>query len=134
MRKLTREEAVSLHRQMWNEIANLLHEGKHYTVVMEYKRQALYRLGISDALHEKPLNHCFCCEYSNQNGKVGDVGCPLCPLHWADTDRPCMNTCGHDDSPYSKFTLSLSVFRGVDYEKAEQYAREIANLPERTDV
>lgn len=137
MRTITKEEAITLHRKMWNEIADMIKEGIHYSLVMEYKREALDRLGVERGVHERPLNHCYCCEYSEQNAVRGVHGCPNCPLEWSTQERVgAVNpTCGWDDSPYSKFVYALPASDNFErLEKLEQYAREVANLPERTEV
>ena len=139
MRTITKEEAVTLHRKMWNEIADMIKDGVHHAMVMDYKREALDRLGVERGTHDRPLNHCYCCEYSKQNEVTNKVGCiHTCPISWIGKDKETSqwsNTCGHDDSPYSKFTHALSIHNGgQDFTKAEQYAREVANLPERPEV
>lgn len=135
MRTITKEEAVTLHRKMWNEIANMIHEGIQYTLVSAYKEGALDRLGIERTDAKRPLQNCFACEYAKQNVECNMCLCSSCPLNWTGAEhRWDWKNCQDEGSPYRKFTYALSVHKGLDYEKAEQYAREIANLPERTEV
>lgn len=126
MRTITKEEAIALHRQMWNQIADMLEAGEKIGFVGTCKQEALDRLGIPR--NERPELNCYCCEYNKQN-KVDNV-CGKCPLNWTGAEHAWEDSCGFDEAPYQQFCIALN---REDYDKATKLAREIANLPERKE-
>lgn len=111
--ELTREQAIAEHRKMWSWIAGETERTGHKLE----KRDYFIRNGIS----EKIFLNCFCCEYVHQNGN----GCVLCPIDWGnyiDGQNRCMESLLYD------WTYSCD-----SHEESAQLARQIANLPERTD-
>lgn len=118
MRKWTREEAVKKHRELWNEIANIL-SGMETRDITDWilKRVALENLGEK----EMPLNNCYCCEYVQPYDHGNS--CDTCPVKWGCSGEFCC-----DDSEFGDFKEALW-FR--EYDLAREIALGIANLPER---
>lgn len=107
--KLTKKEAVRLHRQLWNRIADK---------TLKEKRCVVKEDVIEEITDETVLENCFCCEY---DGKIRD-DCECCPILW-----PQKEYCTYVGSPYSEWQ------RTADYKRAAELARQIAELPERPD-
>lgn len=109
---MTKSEAISKHRQLWNTIAEMIESGVRYYSAFEYKIEALKRIGEERYLH----SNCYLCGYILTN----DLACHQCPLKWKHIE------CG--DSEYKDFENAL--YHGC-YGSAYRIAREIANLPEK---
>ena len=108
MMKLTREQAIAEHRKMWRWIAEeTLKRKKKVWKENYFKEHPEYK--------ELPISLCWCCDYV-------DDKCSQCPLVWPD------RTCFRKDSLFVKW------FFEKDYEKAAEYAREIAELEERKEI
>ena len=114
--ELTREQAIAEHRKMWNWIADeTLRKG--YKVKKEHY---LKKHGFDKALI---INNCFCCEYVWYMAELRDIEgnlCSLCPIDWGDGKRCWI-------SLYDLWVHSDNL------EEVAQLARQIADLPERTD-
>lgn len=123
--KLTKEEAVRRHRELWNKIAELCCTGKFR--VYEIKRAALEALGYVDPI-EFPDSMCWACEYAINNAiylhRTNEGVCCSCPIKWKTAS--CYNTCGEYDM-WDRY------MRDGNYEKAAEMAKVIANLPEKED-
>ena len=121
--KLTREEAVSLHRKMWNWIADRIEEEKayqDYQDINNLKEEYCYREGFYYV-----RNDCFCWEYANCN-------CDFCPIEWGSDlkDYMCLDKYEvYDD----KGLYRLSTYE-TDWKEQVKLARKISNLPERENV
>ena len=70
--KLTKEEAISYHRQMWSDMQKEL--GDNPKERIHFKRDWVNR-HFPD---EQIFNNCFLCEYTNLKG----LGCDSCPIKW----------------------------------------------------
>ena len=117
--RLTREQALNEHRKMWNWIADET-EKRGYKVS---KRDYLYR---KRGFHELLFNDCFCCEYALSAMKKGaDTTCSMCPIDWGIDETGKHITCL--SSVYDKWNNATNPIN------AAQLARQIAELPERTD-
>lgn len=129
--KMTKEEAIVNHRRLWNEIADMLDRGERYDHVDVLKRQALNNIGEENDIH----NNCYCCEYAKND-------CRKCPVIWNNEryyDYMCET--GYDDifddlydvKDKSEWANFLILIKQKDYDIAAEIAREIANLPERSE-
>lgn len=68
--ELTREEAVSEHRKMWNWIADKIEEEKRDQDIFDLKEEYCNREGYNDIRSD-----CFCCGYTKYI-------CDYCPIEW----------------------------------------------------
>lgn len=115
---LTREKAIAEHRKMWNWIADRIEKGKNFVDIDERKDQYLEKLKIQIY----PVESCFLCEYANRKkGKRYQKPCRFCPVENPDGDG-CLGG------------LYYAVCRAETWQEQAALARQIANLPERTDV
>lgn len=122
--KLTREEAIQKHRELWNWIADETERRQDCVSKKEY----FENIGVGR--NEVPLNNCYCCEYAhNQTNTFGATKCESCPI-WS-FDKPCESTFESDNLPYD---LWRCAYESGAWEKAAKYARIIANLPERSET
>ena len=118
---LTKEEAVRLHRELWNKIAELIKENgieKYDYNIDKIKKSALEELGYDP---KNIYEYCWCCEYNNEHG---GYRCKRCPVEWDNI------ICS--ESEFGEFWYA------VEDEESEELAYniaiKIANLPEREDV
>ena len=118
--KLTREEAVSWHRKMWNWIADRIEEEKDYQDINNLKEEYCYREGFYCVISD-----CFCCEYASFN-------CNFCPIEWGGGLKysMCLDQYKEKDN---KGLYSLCCDE-KDWKEQAKLARQIANLPERQDL
>ena len=144
MKNLTKSEAVRLHREMWNWIANKL-EGKNGSYYLnELKEIYIYSVLELDIEEEYILNDCFCCEYAKMDN--GDFDCSRCPLIWGTEENAKEYFCEEgfyeipNELPIAKirtdglWTDARELTFEDRAEDAAKYARYIANLPEKEDV
>lgn len=158
---LSRSEAVRLHREMWRWIADELEkmsklstaeleEHELYCLDLEdIKEEFCRRKGKK---YKNVAYFCFCCEYSDQRLKLihkspSDNNYPLhncyfCPLKWGSEtnvdDYYCMDKEKYDDfhglyelcnnEIILAMRLRINYFHYLD---ASQYAKQIAELPEK---
>ncbi|MFR2774827.1 MAG: hypothetical protein ACLTBR_03240 [Anaerostipes sp.] len=128
MEKLTREQAVSLHRKMWNWIADETERTR--TIINKY--EYFKAMGITYS-YDIPDYACYCCEYAiQQNNEEYENRCKCCPLDWgSDCDEyMCLDKkfMGYYDGLFERWNLATSIY---DIEESIELAREIANLRER---
>ena len=114
--KLTKSEAVQEHRKMWNWIADETEKRK--VIVAKYD----YFLENGIPPNEHPMNHCWCCEYTEYKF------CDRCPIVWAESCGEVVINCVGPKSPYRAW------MRTNNWQEASELARQIANLPEQTDM
>lgn len=90
--KLSFEDAVAKHREMWTWIAD---ESEKRGTLMS-KLQYLIEHGMSGSAI---IAQCFCCEYTRQfhNGSYRAICCEYCPIHWTE-DPNIVDYCSTDDS------------------------------------
>lgn len=117
---LTREQAIAEHRKMWNWIADQIEIFK--TVFSIDILKDLY-LGTFKKVLIHPIESCFLCEYARNERNKKDFGtsCDHCPVTRAN-GYGCLGG------------LYYSVCRAETWQEQASLARQIANLPERTDV
>lgn len=118
--ELTREEAISKHRKMWNWIADRIEEEKEYQDIGDLKIEYCDREGFDDI-----ENNCFCCEYTQ-------VNCGSCPIEWHSHLYEYM--CEQKDEEDDDKGLYLLCCDESDWREHAKLARQIANLPERENV
>ncbi|MFR2774759.1 MAG: hypothetical protein ACLTBR_02895 [Anaerostipes sp.] len=118
MEKLTREEAIELHRKMWNWIADETEKTGRFIQKDDYFL----------ATHNIPAHFCYCCEYAIQQNNGEFIGrCKYCPLDWRNrlNEYMCQNnvTVRDHQGLYGRWTFEK------DIQERSRLARQIANLP-----
>ena len=116
--RITKEEAVRRHRELWNKIAEMIKENgcAAYNWNGDYiKLKALDILGYDENIK----NDCWCCEYDILRSTEQNT-CKNCPIKW--NDQYCY------DSEYRDFCRTLDA--KDDDDEAYRIAKVIANLPE----
>lgn len=123
MEKLTKQEAIRLHRLMWLWIAKETLKRKKKVYKFDYFDE------MEIPFEDRPQDLCYCCEYDSQKYKVEEDFCKHCPLDWKSEidDLICVSKYRWLD----KKGL-FSQWKGeTDYKKCAELAREIANLKVR---
>lgn len=124
MERLTKKEAVRLHREMWRIISEMTDEEimkKGNLFPAEAELFALKKMGYTKDNNPYKLN--FCCEYVFQISGSPNFHCYECPIKWK--GDYCLN-CGE----FGKFCAEY--LTGA-YKKARETAKLISELPERED-
>lgn len=117
--KLTREQTISGHRDMWKWIADMTEKLKSKISKEAYLRH----------INAKRLEHnCFLCEY-NQKFKTHD--CSNCPLEWGGVRREFQCEVHVNESNEYSHAYYAQWRIAKDWQEAARLARIIANLPER---
>lgn len=75
-KKLTKEEALKLHRQMWSDMQKELGDNPSYIERLDFKLGWCEKHGFIDVYAS-----CFLCEYSVQHHPIRGIGCN-CPIDW----------------------------------------------------
>lgn len=115
MERITKSEAIALHRKMWNYIAD--ETVQRETVVS--KVEAIVHIGV---IWQDVAYRCFCCEYGMQHfGPT--LRCAACPIAW-----PKGSNCYEEGELYDLWEDTVDT---GDWLEAARLAREIANLPEK---
>lgn len=123
---LTKKQAIKKAKMMWNWISNETLKEKRVVNKNEYFQK--------NNIKKIPINECYLCEYIRKFEIIGPgYGCEKCPLKFTNiynlhNSELFIFPCVREDSPYYKW-LNLDYIR--DYELASQYAKEIAELPEK---
>lgn len=143
MKELSREEAIRMHRKMWNWLAD---ETEKQNVSVD-KFDFFKAHGIPES--KRPLNYCYCCEYVYQTtGEELDVNwktaeelpedcADICPIDWG-AEKDCMT----DGSIFwgvkrDCMTEGSAFLQWYDTEEPEaraKIARIIAELPEKNQT
>lgn len=103
--KLTKKEALELHRQMWGDMQNILGDCPWSDEREDYKRE-----WCEDHFPNEDISsYCFLCEYDDQ---FEDYFCRHCPIDWSnggeDEDSCVRGRFEYDMSPISDI-LALPV-------------------------
>lgn len=127
--ELTRQQAITEHRKMWNWIANDIEQnGWNWENSIENKKKEYLVLnGYGDDIYAD----CFCCHYVEQR----ELNClEQCLLNWG------KSSCCNEDAPYWKLYKLTDLDLRDEGEQPEatekrivSLCREIANLPEKTE-
>lgn len=97
--KLTKEEALRLHRQMWGDMQKKLGDNPSYAERMSYKIK-----WCNKHFPDKDIyGNCFLCEYD----WMFDDDCYHCPIDWSNGGEYYGDTCvsgyyTYDESPISE--------------------------------
>lgn len=84
--KITREEALKLHRQMWSDMQKELGDYPTHEERARFKESWC----IVHTPESMPYANCFLCEYTSQIVAYGGKNCSnSCPIDWG--GRNCMN-------------------------------------------
>lgn len=123
MEKLTKQEAIKLHRHMWNWIADETERTGLFIIETDYFKE-------TDVSYEDyPQDFCYCCEYAKQkSGEEYENRCKCCPLYWG-SERNALMCCdkkfmGDDKGLFRRWRDTNNI------EESANLAREIANLEE----
>lgn len=127
MMELTREQAITEHRKMWNWIADVIEKEKESLSIYELKRKYCNISGFRNVLFK-----CFLCDYAEKSAKYYENKCNYCPLEWESKFDEFM--CKHNIDEYKEDGLWLKCYNAETWEEKATLARRIANLPERKDV
>lgn len=124
---ISKSEAIKKHRELWNTVADMIHDGVELSHSLDYKEKALKKLGYGD----HPIHACYLCQYDRQVMKEKYTErCHNCPIKW--TGKQCeSNSSFRSCSEYIEFRTCIEYYSTRDLEKAEEWARKIANLPVR---
>lgn len=115
--KLTKSEAVRLHRKLWNWIADETERLKFKGEKCEYFKNFESK--------DIPNSECYCCEYASTITGESYKCVDICPIDWGECFGGRKNCF---DSLYELWDLE------GDWQKAANLARQIASLPERPDM
>lgn len=116
-RELTREEAIELHRKMWQDMRAEIGDDPYKSDRLAFKEKWIEK----HFPNEHVRSDCFLCEYAQYTDRANATGaiCDGCPIAWNSHDDP-------DCTPgYSSFWEDGS----VDYRYSP--ISEILVLPER---
>lgn len=107
--ELTRAEAISKHRIMWNELADEIEKYKKVIFIIQWKKEYM----LNKNYHCE--SSCFLCEYASSIDNCET--CCACPLDIGDEE--CLG------GLYEKCCNAKT------WQEQAALARKIANLPER---
>ena len=155
---LTKEQAITEHRKMWNWIADRLEEAEKLKNDGNLKSPDLYdvyklKRKYVENYGSYILCSCFCCEYDKQQYCTDDderMDCKYCPLLWGTENEMDSFFCegGTDMSDFKRkyYIVFFTTFETMGlwgmanrlsgcnkYKEAAEIARQIANLPEKPD-
>lgn len=128
---MTREEAVRLHRILWNNVADIIESGalndkKHVSTIKEAAFRKMIEQGDLEKGARNPVFDCFCCEYLFQTIPnflpENEVCSKYCPINWGSRMGWCT---------FGEYGDFLKFYRKDDFDAAAKVARRIANLPKR---
>lgn len=77
-RKLTREEAVALHREMWADMQANLGDNPSYQERVVFKRKWVEKYFSNEHVN----SNCFLCEYAESVVEDSFTRCRACPIAW----------------------------------------------------
>lgn len=106
---MTKKEAIAKHRKLWTWIADST----------KAKKKCVWKSQYFKYINENPTSYCYCCEYVKEHSN----NCKDCPVIWGGSKK---EKCAENE--HKKWIKAVC---NGDWQKAEKYARIIANLPER---
>lgn len=112
--QLTREQAIAEHRKMWNWIAEQIERKMKYLSISGLKDKYYFMLEKTWTVEK-----CYLCQYANE--QYTSSPCDHCPVEKPD-GVGCLGG------------LYYAVNRAETWQEQASLARQIANLPERTDA
>jgi len=122
--KLTKEEAIRLHRELWDWLSKNPDKHKGEWPGWEY----------NGGCNEAAWQDCFCCEFANDvTDEDGCVckDCESCPLVWPITGVCCEpeEYDGEDEGLFTQWARS-----DADSKERTALAEQIRDLPVREDI
>lgn len=137
-RRITKEEAIKRHRDMWNWIADEIEKCKYTVSITTMKDRYIFEHDIER--YEYVKNNCYCCEYACNEDLT--VDCEKCPLVWPSEEyiKPNYQCEAEYKNEYGEERYGLWWECKKYYKDPSAWitqadlARQIANLPEREDV
>ena len=124
MKKLSKEDAIRLHRALWKWIADESERRK--TAILKFESPLVIKF--------QPRNNCFLCEYAFLVSGRNCVDCTKCPLEWG-TEELTIGIMGRlicqCEDGESKYISWINAVVCDDWEEAARLALDIENLPER---
>ncbi|MFR2774833.1 MAG: hypothetical protein ACLTBR_03270 [Anaerostipes sp.] len=124
MEKLTKQEAIKLHRHMWNWIADKTER------TGEFIEKSDYFDAMKIPPEERPYSLCYCCEYGKQQSNGVFTGrCKYCPLDWK--SKGDYYTCCRKGVRFDGKGLFRRWSSACNIEESIELARKIANLEVR---
>lgn len=112
---LTRDQAITEHKEMWLWIAELIEKVKRCVNIGDTKSKYLSKKKYK----VYPWNNCFLCEYAFQ---FSDSECEHCPVKSPEEGNGCLGG------------LYQKVVHANTWQEQAALSRQIAELPEREDV
>jgi len=103
-RELTREEAISLHRQMWKDMQTELGDTPSYQERVEFKKKWVDEHFPNEHVH----SNCFLCEYAQSVVEDSFTRCRNCPIEWNSGLIPNCRY-GRVDYRYSPISMILAL-------------------------
>lgn len=85
-RKLTREEAIRLHREMWADMQANLGDNPDYVERVAFKKKWVEKYFPNEHVN----SNCFLCEYAQSIVEDSFTRCRACPIAW----NPCCDPYG----------------------------------------
>lgn len=129
--KLTREQALELHRKMWTDMQAKLgdYPNPHERNVFKTKWCERWLKENGYPPETRIRAHCFLCEYAYFG--YGCYGCFDCPIDWSKADH--ISTRGYEDADCTDLYILLNLPCGGDYYPYYKVApiSEILSLPEK---
>lgn len=89
-RKLTREEAIRLHREMWTDMQAELGDDPSYLERVAFKKKWVVEHFPNEHVH----SNCFLCEYAQSVTGDSCTRCRSCPIAWNSIILPKCGPCG----------------------------------------
>ena len=102
--KLTKEQALSYHRQMWSDMQRDLGDCPTRRQRFNYKDEWVYEHFPDESM----LYSCFLCEYVDQHIKDFDKPCEECPIVWPNENEASDFFCcrGRENGLYYNMPIS----------------------------
>lgn len=144
IKNITREDTISLHRQMWEWIARKIEEEQEVQDIHNLKNLYMVRHGFN------MRSNCFCCEYAKEKSVEEGIEkffCKFCPVDWENPHMkfyPCEAYSSdyepvfeEKDGIYGKCRKLFDNCELRDencWEEQAEYAWQIANLKEKGEI
>lgn len=136
-----KDEAIRLHRQMWNDMAEA--EKKRGRKFAYYERSDFKARWVHSKGYTDVANNCFLCEYAIAMAQKNDEivsycfpkCCKYCPLEWTKLIDD-LNNYSEDPDRFGRCTQRLEDKPSGFYRESWLVApiEDIASLPEKSDL
>ena len=114
--KLTKQQALTLHRQMWSDMQRDLGDCPTARQRINYKDT-----WCAEHLPDDPIQEsCFLCEYADQHIKDFDKPCEECPIIWPNENEVDKYFCcnGRENGRY--YIMSISELLALPERKTDE--------------